>query len=225
MTMMNPATARHAAVLCVLAPLMLAGCEESTGAASDGASQYQGEAQSQLGRTAEMGRDLADQIAGRDAQLGTAAAQAMGDAALTLPGLDITPPSGWTQVEPANAMRLAEFDADGATVTFSQMGGSVEANIDRWLGQIVTQNGAPADPESRESRDIAGFPAQIVETYGAYLEGGMMGTPTRREAFGLIGAVIDTGATKTFIKMTGPDDVVSEQREAFDQLLSSIRRP
>ncbi|MGP1271850.1 MAG: hypothetical protein ACTS22_00805 [Phycisphaerales bacterium] len=205
--------------------LWIAGCDQQA-PSSDAGESYQGQAQSQLGRTAEMGRNLADRIEARDADLGTAAAQAVGgNGLISIPGLDLTLPEGWTQQEPANAMRLAQFDADGATVTISQMGGSVDANIDRWLGQVVDQNGDPASPEDRTDRQVAGFPASIIETYGAYLDGGMFGSPTRRENYGLVGAAIDTGGTKTFVKMTGPADVVSEQRRAFDRLLDSMRQP
>ena len=204
----------------------ITGCEQQSspsGSGNTGAST--GQAQSQLGRTAEMGRDLADSIAARDAQLGTAAGQIGGGGLVQVPGLDMTPPDGWTPQTPSNAMRLAEFDADGATVTISQMGGSAQANIDRWVAQIVDQNGSPVEPDSITTRQVAGYQATIVETYGAYLEGGMMGTPTRREGYGLIGAVIDTGTTKTFVKMTGPDDVVEAQRAAFNRLLDSMRQP
>ncbi|MEO0630592.1 MAG: hypothetical protein AAFY46_07670, partial [Planctomycetota bacterium] len=71
---------RTIAAFALAAPLALAACEESSSSSSG--SQYQGEAQSQLGRTAEMGRNLADRIEGRDAAIGTAAAQASGGAGL-----------------------------------------------------------------------------------------------------------------------------------------------
>jgi hypothetical protein len=208
-------------VLPIVILSLLAGCEQQASAPAGGAST--GQAQSQLGRTVEMAKDVRDQIQARDAQLGTAAAQAAGAALGELPGLAYTPPEGWTAVTPGNAMRLAEFEAGGATVVLSTAGGSVDANIDRWLGQIVDQNGAPVGAESREDRPVAGLDATVIESYGAYLDGTGMGGSTRRENYGLIGAVVQTPGQLTFIKMTGPADRVEAQRGAFTRLLDSMR--
>ncbi len=203
--------------------LALTGCEDSS-SSSSGGSQYQGQAQSQLGRTAEMGRNLANKIEARDANIGTAAEQAMGgDGLISIPGLDMSAPEGWTSVTPSNSMRLAQFEAGGATITVSQAGGSTQANIDRWLGQVVDQYGQPAEATDEYDRTVAGFDATVVESFGAYLEGGMMGTPTRRENYGLLGAVIETPGIGTFVKMTGPAADIEDQRQAFERLLDSMR--
>ncbi|MEL6795610.1 MAG: hypothetical protein AAFO89_02195 [Planctomycetota bacterium] len=220
---MTARTSRTIASLVLIAPLTLAACEESSSPSSG--SQYQGEAQSQLGRTAEMGRNLADNIKGRDAAIGTAAAQASGGAGLiTIPGIDMTAPEGWSSVTPSNNMRLAQFETGDVLVTVSQIGGSTQANIDRWLGQIVDQFGQPTGAEDEYDRTAAGYDTTIVESFGAYLEGGMMGTPTRRENYGLIGAVIETPDRSTFVKMTGPAEQIEDNREAFDRLLDSMRQ-
>ncbi len=221
---MNDMNTRTIATLALAAPLALAACEESGSTANNSGSQYQGQAQSQLGRTAEMGRNLADDIQARDANIGTAAAQAMGgDGLISLPGLQAAAPEGWTKVEPDNQMRLAQFEAGGATVTVSRAGGSTQANIDRWLGQFVDQQGQPNEPAGQYERTVAGFDATVVESFGAYLEGGMFGTPTRRENFGLLGAVVETPGSSTFIKMTGPAVDIEEQREAFGRFLDAFR--
>lgn len=215
---------RTAALLAIAAPLALAACDQSSGTQASSGSQYKGQAQSQLGRTAEMGRNLADQIEARDANIGTAAAQAAGGADLvTIPGIDFAVPQGWTNADPANRMRLAQLENGEILVTISQIGGDTEANIDRWLGQIVNQNGQPTGTTDRYERTVAGYNATVVEAFGAYLEGGMMGTPTRRENYGLVGAVIETPGTSTFVKMTGPADQIDDNREAFDRLLDSMR--
>lgn len=215
---------RTPALPVAVAALTLAACEDSSSSSSNSGTQYQGEAQSQLGRTAEMGRNLADKIEGRDANIGTAAEQAMGgDGLVSIPGLQAAAPDGWTQVTPDNQMRLAQFEAGNATVTVSQAGGSTDANIDRWLGQFVDQYGQPNDPADRYERTVAGFDATVIETFGAYLEGAMFGTPQRRENYGLVGAVIETPGASTFIKMTGPEVDIEEQREAFDRFLDAFR--
>lgn len=212
------------AAIAIAAPLALVGCDNTSNANNNGP-QRRNQAQSQLGRTAEMGRNLADQIQGRDANIGTAAAQAAGGADLiSVPGIEFALPEGWTSVAPANRMRLAQLEAGDVLVTISQAGGSTEANIDRWLGQIVDQYGQSTGATDEYERTVADYPATVVEAFGAYLEGGMMGTPTRRENYGLAGAVIETPGSSTFVKMTGPADQIEEQLPAFDILLDSMRR-
>ncbi|MEM9167885.1 MAG: hypothetical protein AAGB48_12780, partial [Planctomycetota bacterium] len=69
------------------------------------------------------------------------------------------------------------------------------------------------------------YDTTVVESFGALLEGAMFGTPTRKEGSGLLGAVIDTGDVKTFVKMTGPTDAIENQAEAFERFLDSAQRP
>src|SRR5262245_12850856 len=67
-------------------------------------------------------------------------------------------PAAWISKTPSSSMRLAEFtlpktgnDAEDATVTvfyFGGQGGNVQANIDRWIGQI-------AQPDGKNSKDLA----------------------------------------------------------------------
>ncbi|MEO1584928.1 MAG: hypothetical protein AAFR96_10215 [Planctomycetota bacterium] len=212
------------ACFAITAPLALAACDNNSSSANNQGPQRRNQAQSQLGRTAEMGRNLADQIKGRDANIGTAAAMASGgDGLITIPGFAFAPPPAFTPVTPDNSMRLAQLESEDVTVTISQAGGSTQANIERWAAQIVDQNGNTVPPEDTYERTVAGFDATVIETFGAYLEGGMMGTPTRRENFGLVGAVIETPGSSTFIKMTGPADQVDDKLTDFDILLDSIR--
>jgi hypothetical protein len=210
------ASAAVAAGVCV----MLGGCEQASAPAptGTGSGSITGGAQSHLGKTAEMARGLADKIQARDAATGTAAALASGSDGQGIPGLAFSTPPDWTQRTPANPMRLAEFDAGGATVTITQAGGSVEDNITRWLGQIVDRNGRPVEPESRLSRRVAGYESVVVEAFGAALDNGV-----RQENQGLIGAVIQSGRTMTFVKMTGSDEAVEAQRTAFTRLLDSMQ--
>lgn len=212
------------ACFAITAPLALAACDNNSSSANNQGPQRRNQAQSQLGRTAEMGRNLADQIKGRDANIGTAAAMASGgDGLINIPGFAFVPPPAFTPVTPDNSMRLAQLESEDVTVTISQAGGSTQANIERWAAQIVDQNGNTVPPEDTYERTVAGFDATVIETFGAYLEGGMMGTPTRRENFGLVGAVIETPGSSTFIKMTGPADQVDDKLTDFDILLDSIR--
>ena len=51
-------------------------------------------------------------------------------------------PDGWMRENPSNSMRLAQFNISGKSercelIIFSGIGGSVDANLNRWLGQFL----------------------------------------------------------------------------------------
>src|SRR4029077_7910509 len=89
-------------------------------------------------------------------------------AALLASGLAFIMPDGWKSTPPASAMRVAEFtlphaarDTDDAQLIvyyFGGSGGSVAANIDRWLGQMQQPDGKPsaavAKKESRQGNGL-----------------------------------------------------------------------
>ena len=68
---------------------------------------------------------------------------ALSVAALSAAALKFDVPKGWVSKTPSSTMRVAEFtlakaagDAEDATVTvyfFGGQGGSVQANLDRWM--------------------------------------------------------------------------------------------
>lgn len=211
-------------LLATIAACCLLGCEES-GSGSNTSSQNQGGAQSQLGKSVEMGKDLRNQIQGRDMAAGALADTISGgDGVVQTTSVSIPMPRQWTKVEPSNSMRIAQYEAENGEVVIaiSEAGGSVEANIERWKGQVRDQ-GMPAEPEISEF-NAGGFPVTIVELTGDYTEGGMMGTPTTYSDYTMLAAIIDTGATKTFVKMTGPFSLVGDNKALFENTLRAIQR-
>ncbi len=218
-----PKTRTTTTLVATLAACLI-GCEES-GSNSAATSQNQGGAQSQLGKSVEMGKDLRNQIQGRDMQTGALADSISGgDGVVQVGNVSIPIPSQWTKVTPSNSMRLAQYEAEDGEVVIalSQAGGSVEANIERWKGQVKDQ-GLPVEPDIQEF-DAAGFPVTIVELTGDYTEGGMMGTPTTYNDYTMLAAIIDTGATKAFVKMTGPFSLVGDNKALFENMLRGIQR-
>ena len=155
-------------ISCIAAlTLALVGCEESTGSSTSTPPKQGSGPQSQLGKSVEMGKDLREQIQGRDMAAGAmAGAISGGDGAVQVGNISIPIPAGWTKVTPSNSMRLAQYEA----------------------------------------------------------EGGMMGTPTYHNDYGVRGAIIDTGATKAFIKMTGPFTLVDDHAANFENMVKGIAR-
>jgi hypothetical protein len=71
--------------------------------------------------------------------------------ALLAARLTFTTPEGWRPSQPSSSMRVAEFtlphatgdaeDAQFVVYYFGGSGGSVEANMQRWIGQIQQADG------------------------------------------------------------------------------------
>src|SRR6202521_2560460 len=75
-------------------------------------------------------------------------------------GLTFTAPAGWTVGRPGSPMRVAEFtlpraagdseDAQLVVYYFGGRGGSVDANIQRWIGQIQQPGGKPSSAAAKK---------------------------------------------------------------------------
>jgi len=101
-------------------------------------------------------------------------------ASLAAAGLTYASPAGWTTVPTSSSMRVAQFtlprekgDTDPAELVvyyFGGSGGSVEANIERWLAQMQQPDGRPSKAvATRESRTVNGLSVSLVDVSGTYV--------------------------------------------------------
>src|SRR5262245_51087110 len=95
--------------------------------------------------------------------------------------LKFTAPPEWTAETPSSAMRKAQYslarvegdseDAKMVVFFFEGQGGSVQANIDRWISQFTKADGSPATEMARVSKkESHGTPLTIVDVSGTYKE-------------------------------------------------------
>jgi len=156
---------------------------------------------------------------------------------VTLAGMTFTPPSIWIDKGP-RGMRKADYalapvegESDTASVTVfyfgPQGGGDVEANINRWIGQMAQEEGkAPA--AVRDQLTVDGMSVQTVEvqgTYNASMGGGMMGGQTvAKPGYRLIGAVVTAPQGNVFFKLTGPDKTALAMSEGLVAMIKGVRR-
>jgi hypothetical protein len=73
----------------------------------------------------------------------------------------------------------AKGDTDGGEcAVFTNIGGGVQANIDRWIGQFDQADAAKA---KQKKETINGFPVTLVDLTGTFAGGGMaMGQPATK---------------------------------------------
>jgi len=143
---------------------------------------------------------------------------------VTLKALTLKVPETWKKSAKQSSMRLATFDIPAATkggekgelaiYSFPGGGGSVEANISRWIGQF--------DSKGRESKVTVGKAGDheyhLVELTGTYNQ--PVGPPIRRQTkpvpdSRMLGVILTLDSGVYYLKMTGPDETVKAQADAL----------
>jgi hypothetical protein len=98
-------------------------------------------------------------------------------------------------------------------------GGSVQANLDRWKGQMLATDGKPADANIVK-RIIHGLTVTTIDASGHYTgTGGPMASKSVQNSSRLLGAIVEGPGGNMFIKFTGPAKTVTANRAEFEQLL------
>ena len=148
--------------------------------------------------------------------------------------LTFTAPSAWRPRLAASTMRVAEFvvprapgdteDADVIVYYFGGTGGSVDANITRWIGQFQQPAGKPADP-GRTTYAVGSSKVTTVDVSGTYIAEVRPGAAERHNKpnFRMRAAVVETRKGPYFVKLTGPSATVKQHASAFDQFLKTMR--
>jgi hypothetical protein len=128
-------------------------------------------------------------------------------------GVQWTKPAGW-KAEAERPMRLAG------------QGGSVDANLDRWIGQFLQTDGKPSKSAATiAKRTIHGWAVTTVDVSGAYT--GMGGPMAKSDApampgYRLLAAIVEGPQGSVFFKCTGPQKAIAMNQPAFDKMLASL---
>jgi hypothetical protein len=145
-------------------------------------------------------------------------------------------PQGWQKQASTSSMRVAEFmlphadgDAEDAQLVvyyFGGSGGNVEANLQRWVGQIRQPDGKPSsEVAKKETRTVNELTVTLLDVSGTYVAETAPGSTERHNKpnFRLRAAVVETTNGPYFIKLTGPAKTVGKWDRAFEQFVSSLK--
>jgi len=138
-------------------------------------------------------------------------------------------PESWARKPTASAFVLAEFslphaeeDADDGRLTVTSVGGSVEANVDRWRGQF----GGKPEHDSQEKIEIGGVPVVLIDFSGTYdaQHGGMGPAAPAAEptASRMRAAIFSVKGQQFIIKCTGPEKTMTQHADAFLAFINSL---
>jgi hypothetical protein len=157
-------------------------------------------------------------------------------AAVLAAGLTFTTPDGWRQSAGGSSMRVAEFtlpradgDAEDAQLIvyfFGGQGGSVDANIQRWVGQMQQPDGRPSSAVARkQTRTVNGLTVTLIDVDGTYVAELAPGAAARHNKphFRLRAGVVETPNGPYFIKLTGPEKTVTRWDKSYEQFVGSFQ--
>lgn len=131
-------------------------------------------------------------------------------------------PSGW-QEKPAGGMRAGSFsvrgtggeEADVSIIPLPGDSGTDLDNVNRWRSQVGLEPISADQLKSvSEPVTIGGAEASMVDLAGT--------DPATKKPARILAATTKTDGTTWFIKMTGPDALVAEQKPAFRNFLKSL---
>lgn len=144
-------------------------------------------------------------------------------AEVTVSGFRLQVPAGWRQAELTPAQQGfvdARFEipalGDDVKLTLSTIGGGVDANIERWIGQVRMPEGATPITESFE---VDGIPVTWIDLSGEF--SGMQQTP--QADWRMLGAAFAGGPRDFYIKLTGPASAVGQIEDEFRGFVKSVR--
>jgi hypothetical protein len=151
--------------------------------------------------------------------------------------LVFTPVEGWVKETPSSAMRKAQFKLpkqgadteDGSLVVFMfgrGEGGSVDDNIQRWVGQYEQPDGRPSkDVAQTSTRRVNGMSVTELDVSGTCVAETMPGSGQRlrKENWRTLAAIVESDHGSYFVKAMGPAATMAHWEAGFRQYVSSAR--
>ncbi|MHC4609231.1 MAG: hypothetical protein ACYS7M_02655 [Planctomycetota bacterium] len=167
----------------------------------------------------------------RPPQRSGAAKATEADGELTVAGLRFDIPEGWESQKPRSSMRAAQYSLPGEAgpaelAVFPGIGGTVQANIDRWIAQFKD----PENPDGKVDSEVktfekGGLKLSIVRASGTHTPArmGPSAPPTDSvSAYALFGVIVEGGPQGTlFIKTTGPLATINAHGDALTNIAQS----
>lgn len=149
--------------------------------------------------------------------------------------LKLTAPKEWEKAKPKTrivehefAVKSAKGDTEPGRMTVMGAGGSVDANIERWVGQFNQPDGSKTKEKTKtEKKTIGGHEVHLVDISGTYKDspGGPFagGKTVERPDYRMLAAIVVTPKSGNyFLKFYGPAKTVAENEKAFKTMIESL---
>jgi hypothetical protein len=151
-------------------------------------------------------------------------------------GLTFTAPDGWEQQDASSRMRVVQYvlpraegdDEDASLVIYyfgGGQGGSVEANVERWLAQFRQPDGSSNEDAAELSEgQVAGLDTHFVDVSGTFVAETRPGSGERvnKPGFRMLAAIVLAPGGPHFLKLVGPEDTVARWEESWEEFLDDV---
>lgn len=131
-------------------------------------------------------------------------------------------PEGWTK-KSASQFRTLNFsfgkDEEGECYV-SRVGGGLEANLNRWRGQMGLEAVSAEVIKKLPKRLLFGMEATYIELDGAFKG---VGSAEAKADYRMAGLVLSMPDVSFFVKMTGPKTLLIENEKNFTQFCESLK--
>jgi len=137
------------------------------------------------------------------------------------------PPKGPLRVDQYRLPRAPGDPEDAELAVFgSNIGGSVEANVQAWRGQFSLPDGQPIPDEGvvLQTLDVNGLKITVLDIAGRYTPRAMMpgAPPPPKDGYRMLGAIVETPGGPWYFKAIGPAETIGNHREEFIEFLRSM---
>jgi hypothetical protein len=134
-------------------------------------------------------------------------------------------PEAWVANKSDKQFRLLEISlestSDFSVVLFSNIQGSADQNIQRWVNQFqVDESNIQVSKDTLDSKYIS-----VVELYGTYEVPNMLNRNAAKELkedYGLLGGVVEFGNSIYFVKGVGNKEDIEQNKLKFNDFVNSI---
>jgi hypothetical protein len=145
-------------------------------------------------------------------------------------------PDGWVTEKPSSSMRVGQYKLpkvegdkeDASLVVYyfgATQGGTSQANIDRWIGQMQQPDGSSSkDKAKTETMTANGLKVATVDVSGTYTAEMAPGSQSfhNNANYRLRAAVIETPKGNYFVKLAGPEKTVMRWDQSYNDFLKSV---
>ena len=140
--------------------------------------------------------------------------------------LTLKVPAAWSKKPVASRIIEHEFSAPASEgdenpgrLTMMGAGGSVKANIERWVSQFASKD---ADPKISK-KEVDGMTVHVVDLQGTFNDRrGPFAPGARRENYRMFGVIVEAEGGLYFLKFYGPEKTMGAHEKAFQKVIDSI---
>ncbi len=145
-------------------------------------------------------------------------------------------PEGWVNQKPSSNMRVAQYalpkaegdPEDGSLVLYyfgSGQGGSIDANVERWIGQMEQPGGGSSKEKAKTASVVVnGLKVTTVDVTGTYTAQMAPGSEARYNSanYRLRAAIVETPKGNYFAKLVGPEKTIARWDKEFQAYVNSF---